>query len=165
MRPKTRYNPLHQYIISVLGVTLEDETKNMPKSHPLNGDFHGNIVIAESNPLIAELMKEALTRTGFRVGSTFHDAQTLLDYTKSGAGKTNGEPAERLTVILSDSLKGTDAAELVAWMKVYQPQVVTILTCVNSPPSRTELGSFDFVLRKPFGTSQLIEAVLAADNK
>jgi two-component system NtrC family sensor kinase len=117
---------------------------------PIRSD-HGNILLVEDNPDIAEVTRASLEETGFRVTHAA-DARGALAALQSGAA---------FDLIFSDivmpgDLNGVDLARIV---RSQHPSLPVLLATGYSSVAQTAMDEGFIILRKPYDTVELNAAI------
>lgn len=139
----------------------EDEHAAMPTAVTVAADYDVDVVVVEDDPLLAELLRHAMTTRGYRFRH-FSDGQ-------AAAGELAGSPAAlRSRVVLLDvdlpALNGFGVLRRMAVTNNLEATRVIMLTAHSSETeivNAMELGAFDHVA-KPFSVPVLMQRVRRA---
>jgi CheY-like chemotaxis protein len=112
------------------------------------------IVLADDEKPILGIYSKILSRSGFMVTRTFENGKDLLDFIKM-----NSLPELEPDVIVSDlRMPVMDGIEAAKRIRSIKPKIKIILASAYDTPNE-DVGLFDAILKKPFGSKELVDTV------
>ena len=122
-------------------------------------DAKPKILIVDDDPIVAESLAELLAADGYRTATALDAPEALELLTAASAGPdAAGRPASPYSVVISDSLPGTNGMELLRRIGRDHPDTVVIMLTgygtVESAVEALRLGASDY-LTKPVVDDEL----------